>query len=71
MTCSFIINLYHKGIGDFTPLRQLTALKYVMMQWVTSHVGIHENEVAGLLAKKKELPCTKETKHWKHMKLTQ
>jgi ribonuclease HI len=33
-------------------LRQLTALKYVMLQWVPSHVGIHGNEIADLLAKK-------------------
>jgi ribonuclease HI len=40
-------------------LRKLTALKYVMIQWVPSHVGIHGNEIADLLAKK-ELPCTKQ-----------
>jgi ribonuclease HI len=26
-------------------------IKYVTIQWVPSHVGIHENEVADLLAK--------------------
>jgi ribonuclease HI len=33
-------------------LRQLTALKYVTIQWVPSHVGIHGHENADLLAKK-------------------
>jgi ribonuclease HI len=33
-------------------LRQLTALKYVTIQWVPSHVGIHGDEVADLLTKK-------------------
>jgi ribonuclease HI len=33
-------------------LRKLTALKYVTIQWVPSHVGIHGNDVADLLVKK-------------------
>jgi ribonuclease HI len=33
-------------------LRQLTALKYVTIQWVPSHVGIYGNEVADLQGKK-------------------
>jgi ribonuclease HI len=32
-------------------LRQLTALKYVTIQWVPSHVGIHGNDVADLQGK--------------------
>jgi ribonuclease HI len=32
-------------------LQQLTALKYVTIQWVPSHMGIHGNEIADLLAK--------------------
>jgi ribonuclease HI len=33
-------------------LRQLTALKYITIQWVPPHVGIHGNEIADLLEKK-------------------
>jgi ribonuclease HI len=50
--------------------QQLTALKYVMIQWVRSHVGIHGNEIADLLAKK-GTTMYKRIKHWKHMKLKQ
>jgi ribonuclease HI len=41
-------------------LRQLTALKYVTIQWVPSHVGIHGNEIADLLAKKRNNPVQKQ-----------
>jgi ribonuclease HI len=50
-------------------LHQPTALKYVVIQWVPSHVGIHGNEIADLLAKKGT--TLYKSKHWKHMKLKQ
>jgi hypothetical protein len=41
-------------------LQQLTALKYVTIQWVPSHVGIHRNEIANLLAKKRNYSVQKQ-----------
>jgi ribonuclease HI len=42
-------------------LHHLTALKYVTIQWVPSHVGIYGNEVADLLAKKGTLYKSNQT----------